>query len=129
MTHRRIAALVLALAVGLSGAAIAQSVTVKGGQSVDVGPVYWIENCTSMLEGFSGIVLTSGPPGVVLSLRKENVIAARQQCKQPVPGATVVATTPVVTQPVSGTLKYQVTYLTRNGKRTSDHSREITITP
>jgi hypothetical protein len=116
-------------ALGAS-AAVAQALTIKGGQSVDAGAVYWIENCQTRLVGFAGVTVTSAPPGVSVSLRKKDVKAVRQNCPNLVPGATVVITAPVVTQPVKGIVKYQVAYLVADGgRRTGDYSREITIVP
>jgi hypothetical protein len=123
----KITAFLITLALALPAAA---QMHAKSGQSIDLGAVYWVESCVSRLDGFVGVEMTSGPPGVTLDLRKEPVVASRQGCTTPVPGANVVATMPVVTQATKTTVKYRVTYLLKTGAKTqSDHSRELWIVP
>jgi hypothetical protein len=130
MQLTRVTTALLAAFMSMTPALAQEAISAKSGQSVDLGAVYWVENCQSRLDGFVGVEMSSGPAGVTLALRKEDVKAERQKCPTPVPGATVVATMPSVSQPVKGTIKYKVTYLLKNGgKQTSDHSRNISITP
>ena len=121
----------LAGAIVPTAAAFSQTITLKSGQSADLFPVYWIENCVSQLDHFAGVEIVSGPPGLKLSLRQQDVKAVRQNCSALVPGAIVVVTAPEVSQPSSGTLKYKVRYVLKNGggNRDSEHSRQIALVP
>ena len=73
------------IAVGLIVSAVPawsqQKIAVKGGQPVDLGPVYWVDDfCQSRLSAVVGAATLSGPLGATLSLRKEEVKTVRQKC-------------------------------------------------
>jgi len=129
----RVAAVIIGFAWAIAPVTptFSQTVTLKSGQSADLYPVYWVENCMSQLDSFGGVEIVSGPPGLKLSLRQQDVKAGRQNCSSLVPGAVVVATAPEVTQPSTVTLKYKVHYVLKNGggKRDSEHSRVISLVP
>ena len=72
--------------------------------------------------------LLSGPPGLTLSLREQKVMATRQNCPNPVPGAIVIVTAAPGAQ--SGILTYKVQYTLTNGATVeSDHTRNVTVVP
>src|SRR5262245_52417510 len=96
--------------------ASAQDLSLKSGESMDLYPVYWISECKSLLRSFAGIDILEGPPGVVLSIR-EDMVLARRQCPNKVPGGIVVVTVKDVPAKVSGVLRFRVRYNTVDGER------------
>ena len=112
-----------------AASANAQEIALKNGESADLGAVYWISNCRSLLKSFAGVDVLEGPPGVVLSIREDMVYARRQNCPNKVPGGIVVATAKDVQSKASGILRYRVRYNTSDGERQSTHSVQISLYP
>ena len=127
MTSLR-ALLTAAAIAGLPTFAAADPAVLRSGQSVDLGVVFWIDGCTSTLVTLVGVDALEAPPGVELSLRKEDVLPTRPGCAK-VPGGVVVASAKTVTAPFTGIVKYRVRYRTLNGPRQSEHSVELSLQP
>jgi hypothetical protein len=106
----------------------AQDKVLKAGGSVDLATVFWASGCTSTLITVTGVELISGPPGVQLSVRGEDVVPRQQDCPK-VPGGVIVATVKDVATPVSGTIRYRVRYKTADGPRQSEHSIGVSLQP
>ncbi|MFM2050628.1 MAG: hypothetical protein RL682_1119 [Pseudomonadota bacterium] len=109
--------------------AAAQSVALKSGESTDLGAVYWVESCQSIVNSFIGVEILEGPPGVVIALREQPVRARRQNCPNEVPGAIVTITAKEVTEKTSATIRYRVKYDTEDGKKQSNHTVKIDLYP
>jgi hypothetical protein len=109
--------------------AAAQSVALKSGESTDLGAVYWVESCQSIVKSFIGVEILEGPPGVVIALREQPVRARRQNCPNEVPGAIVTITAKEVTEKTSATIRYRVKYDTEDGKKQSNHAVKIDLYP
>jgi hypothetical protein len=109
--------------------AAAQSLALKSGESTDIGTVYWVESCQSLLKSFIGVEILEGPPGVVIALREQPVRARRQNCLSDVPGAIVTITAKEVTEKTNATLKYRVKYDTEDGKKQSNHTVKLDLYP
>ena len=107
----------------------AQVISLKSGETVQLGPVYWVANCKSLLKSFSGVDILEGPPGLRLSIKEDMVYARRQKCPDKVKGGYVMATVKEVKTAVSGTLKYRVRYSTVDGQQQSNHSVTINLYP
>lgn len=112
-------------------AALAQpaSISLKAGESADIGTAYWVDGCVSSLRSLVGVDVLDGPPGVALTIRKEDVLPVRQNCTNKVPGGTIVASVNAVPAAVSGTLKYRIRYNTATGPRQSTHELPISLLP
>jgi hypothetical protein len=102
-----------------------EEVSIKSGESVDLGSVYWVEGCTSLLVNVVGVDLLEGPPGVTLSVRREDVLPERPGCTKKVNGGVVVASVKDVAIPVHGVLRYRVRYTMSDGTNQSTHTRQI----
>ncbi|MBH1962917.1 MAG: hypothetical protein I8H77_01210 [Comamonadaceae bacterium] len=106
-----------------------QDVSLKIGESADLGAVYWQSNCVSTLKKIVGVDMLDGPPGVELHIREETVMAKRQNCSNKLPGGVVVLTAKDIPQKFSGTIKYRVRYSTEDGDKQSSHSKEVFLSP
>jgi len=92
-------------------------VALKNGESVDIGPVYFITNCKSIVIGRPEVEILEGPPEVTVSIREEMVLPRVQNCAQKVPGGTVVLTAKDVTASTEAKITYRVKYKTKDGDR------------
>jgi hypothetical protein len=104
-------------------------ISIKSGESVDIGPVYWVEGCTSLLITVVGVDFLEGPPGINLSVRREDVLPQRPGCTSKVNGGVVVASVKEISAPTHGTLRYRVRYKTQNGANQSTHTAQISLYP
>ena len=130
MRSSRVVLAAAGFALASSSATAQGLISLKSGESADLHAVYWVNNCKSVLRDFVGVTLLEGPSSVKLSIRKQDVTAVRQNCKEPVPGGIVVVSVGQISAPFSGEIKYRVTYRTIQGEDTqSSHSRKIALYP
>ena len=123
-------ALSMLSALMLTGAASAQDVvSIRKGESVDLGEVYWQRSCKSMLISFQGVDLLEGPPGLSVSIRQQPVHARRQGCPHQIDGGMVVLTAQDVPEKFEGTIIYRVRYATWDGDKHSTHRRSVIAFP
>src|ERR1700688_3478545 len=112
--------------LGSHGAANAQDalrrIAVKNGESIDLGTVYYVSNCRSIMIGLPDIEVLEGPSGVAVSIREEPVLPRRQGCAAKVPGGTLVLTAKDVSEPAEAKLTYRVNYKTKDGPRQTSHA-------
>ncbi len=121
----------LALAgIGVSTHANAQDrLMVKNGESIEIGVVYWVSHCRSIMVGLPAIEVLEGPSQVTLSIREEPVLPRRQGCANKVAGGTVVLTAKGVSEPADGKLAYRVNYKTRDGDRQTSRAYRVSLYP
>jgi hypothetical protein len=119
--------------LGSHGAANAQDalrrIAVKSGESVDLGTVYYVSNCRSIMIGLPDIEVLEGPSGVAVSIREEPVLPRRQGCAAKVAGGTLVLTAKDVTEPAEAKLTYRVNYKTKDGPRQTSHAFIVSLFP
>jgi len=118
-------------AVALCGAAAqAQNrVALKSGDSIDLGSVYWVANCRSIMIGLPEVEILEGPPEVTLSIKAGPVLPRRQNCAAPVPGGTIVATAKEIKEPGEAKLTYRLKYKTKDGDRQRGNVYNISLFP
>jgi hypothetical protein len=61
---------------------------VKSGENIELGPVYFVANCRSIMIGLPEIEILEGPPEVTLSIKEAQVLPRRQGCAAPVRAAS-----------------------------------------
>jgi hypothetical protein len=131
---RTIAAVALVAACGFAGhQAGAQTqpreIAVKNGESIDLGTVWYVANCHSIMDGLPEIEVLEGPPGVTLSIREEPVLPRRLGCANKVPGGTVVLSAKDVSEKVEAKLTYRIKYKTKDGPRQTTQSYMVSLFP
>jgi hypothetical protein len=118
---------------GLSvGAAYAQSegtLALKSGESVELGPVYWIANCHSIMIGLPEVEILEGPPGVTLNVKEAMVLPRRQNCPNKVSGGILSAAAAEVKDRTQGKLIYRVKYKTKDGDRQRSAIYNVSLFP
>jgi hypothetical protein len=106
--------------------------SLKVGESADLGGFYWANrHCESLLIGFKDLDLLEGPPGIELSIRKEDVKDERPGCQgRMIPGGVVVLTAKAIPSKFIGIIRFRVRYKTMTeGITESTHSRNIALYP
>jgi hypothetical protein len=127
------ASVLVGAGLGSHGAANAQDAlrqfAVKNGESVDLGTVYYVSNCRSIMIGIPDVEVLEGPTNVTLSIREEPVLPRRQGCAAKVDGGTVVLTAKDVKEPAEAKLTYRVNYKTKDGPRQVSHTYMVSLFP
>jgi hypothetical protein len=120
----------LGLSVAWTGTAHAQvSIALRNGESTEVGTLWWVAHCRSIMVGLPEVEILEGPPGLTLSIKEAMVVPRNLNCTNEVPGGLLVATAKDVTEPVQGKLVYRVKYKTRDGDRQRANTLDVSLFP
>jgi hypothetical protein len=84
--------------VGIAGSAAAHAQTITGsatialksGESAEVGDLYFVTNCRSILKGTPDVEILDGPPGISVAIKAAMVTPRAQRCSNQVPGGKLV---------------------------------------
>ena len=131
----RTGTLLLALATiwtvspGAYGQTQPRRLALKNGESVEIGKVYWVANCRSIMIGLPEIEVLEGPASVTVSIKEEPVLPRRQGCAAKVPGGTLILTGKGVTEPTEAKLIYRVKYMTKDGARQTSNAYIVSLFP
>lgn len=68
------------------------SVALKSGESIEVGDVYFISNCRSLLKSPPEVEILDGPQTVTAVIKEAMVIPRRWRCANQVPGGKLILT-------------------------------------
>jgi hypothetical protein len=119
------------LAIGFSSAEVRaqQSIALRNGESAELGSVWFVANCRSIMIGLPEVEILEGPPGLTLSIKEAMVLPRRLNCANQVPGGILVATAKDVTEPVQGKLVYRVKYKTKDGDRQLAQTYNVSLFP
>ena len=115
------------IAVSAVPAFAQQRVAVKNGESVELGTVYYVSNCRSIMLGKPEIEVLDGPKEVELSVKEGMVIPRRFNCAKPVAGGTIVLTAKDVAEPMDSTLTYRDK--TKDGDRQVSQVYKLSLFP
>ena len=128
----------ICLALGSPGAcpaAFAQtiwgsaSVALKNGESIEVGPVYWVSHCKSILKSPPEVEILDGPPGLQAAIKESMVLPRQQRCGSKVPGGLLVLSAKDIEDPSYTNLTLRITYKTRDGDRKFSHVLNLSLIP
>jgi hypothetical protein len=106
-----------------------RSIALKSGESVELGPIYWIANCRSIMIGLPDIEILEGPPEITLTIKEGQVLPRRQNCANKVAGGTLVATAKEIKEKAETKLTYRVKYKTKDGDRQTSNVYNLSLFP
>lgn len=104
-------------------------IALKSGESVELGQVYWVARCRSIMVGTPAVEVLEGPGEVTLAIKEGMVLPRRLNCANEVPGGKVVATAKDVKEPKEAKLTYRVKYKTKDGDRQTSNVYTISLFP
>lgn len=102
---------------------------VKSGESIEIGTVYYVSHCRSIMVGMPELQVLEGPSEVSLSIREEPVLPRTQGCANKIAGGTIMLTAKGITEPSESKLAYRVNYKTRDGDRQTSRTYLISLYP
>jgi len=131
-------ALLAILALAITGAAIdsgahAQSrlsrLAAKNNESIEIGPVYWVVSCRSVMIGLPEIEILEGPPQVALTIKEGQVLPRRQGCASKVSGGMLMLNAKDVTEATEAKLTYRLKFKTKDGARQTSGAYIVSLFP
>ena len=134
---RKVLTVFLAAQFAIAGVAIGtvteaqepRRVAAKNGESVELGPIYWVVNCRSTMIGLPEIEVFEGPPEVTLSIKEGEILPRRQGCAAKVPGGTLMLSVKGVTERTEVKLTFRLKFKTRDGDRQTSHALIVSLFP
>ena len=118
-----------ALSFSATGVQAQTRIALKSGESAELGLVYFVVNCASIVVGNPEVEVIEGPEELTLEIKKGNVIPRAQNCAKPVPGGTLVATAKEVTERKDAKLTYRVKWKTKDGDRQRGGTYIVSLFP
>ncbi len=103
----------------------AQSIALKGGETTEIGDLYMVINCKSVLTATPEVTILDGPPGVTATIEEAMVVPRFQQCPKPVKGGKLKLTAGTIDDQTNSLMTIRVRYKTKDGDR--DRSMTLTI--
>jgi hypothetical protein len=118
-----------ALFFSYAGAHAQTRIALKSGESTELGLVYYVSNCASIMVGDPEIEVLEGPPELTLSIKSGMVIPRTQKCAKPVRGGTIIMKAKDIDEPKQATLTYRVKYKTKDGDRQRSVVYNVSLFP
>jgi len=137
MDARALAAIVHLGIAGILGSAVANAQTItnsptialRSGESAELGELFWVVNCRSVLKSTPEAEILDGPPGVSVAVKAAMVTARAQRCSKPVPGGMLVITAGNIEDASYTPLTIRITYHGRDGDRTPSVIYNLSLLP
>lgn len=105
------------------------TLALKSGETLEIGSVYWVSHCKSVLKSTPEAEVLDGPPGVVVTIKEQMVLPRYQQCGNRVPGGMLTVTAKDIEDQSYTTLTVRITYKTRDGDRKFSHVFNLSLIP
>jgi hypothetical protein len=105
------------------------TIVLKNGESSELGNVYWVSHCKSLLRGTPEVEVVEGPPGVSVTIKEAMVLPRLQNCARRVPGGTMVISANEVEDPSYTKLTVRVTFRTKDGERKYGQVFNLSLLP
>jgi hypothetical protein len=107
----------------------AGTIALKSGESIELGNVYWVSHCRSLLKSTPEVEVLEGPPQVTVSVKEAMVLPRAQSCAKKVPGGIIVITAKDIDDPSYTHLSVRVNYKTKDGDRKFGHVYNLHLVP
>jgi hypothetical protein len=106
-----------------------QTIALKSGESAELGNLYYVSNCKSLLTSTPEVQVLEGPPGVTASIKEDMVLPRLQKCASPIKGGKLFLAAKDIADSSFSTLTLRITYKTRDGDRQLSHIFNLELFP
>jgi len=132
MRRLTIVMLNVAAAIAFAGASAqaAEVIALKSGETAEIGNLFWVANCRSLLKGPMTVDILEGPSDVTASIREQKIVPHKLNCAKPVEGGVLLLTAPKeVKARIQAKLILRVKYPTVDGVRQNSRDIDLTLVP
>jgi hypothetical protein len=105
------------------------SLALKNGETIELGPLYFVSHCKSILKSTPEAEILEGPPGVSVDVKEAMVLPRAQQCGNRVAGGILTVTAKDIEDPSYSKLTVRVTYKSRDGDRKVSVNYNLSLIP
>ena len=116
-------------AQGVMALGSARTIALKSGESTEVGKLYYVEACRSILNSPPEVEVLEGPSQVSAVVKPASVLPRWQNCSKPVEGGILVLSAKDIEDPSFSRLTLRVTYKTRDGDRKFSEVLNLQLLP
>jgi hypothetical protein len=108
----------------------AEVIAIKGGETIELGNLFFVVNCRSLLKGPMTVEILEGPPDVTASIREQQIVPHMQNCAKPVAGGILLLTAAKeIKARTQAKLILRVKYPTVDGERQKSRDIDLTMLP
>jgi len=104
-------------AQGVMHLANAGTIALKSGESTEVGNLYFIADCRSILKSPPEVEILDGPPQVSAAVKEAMILPRAHNCSKPVHGGILVLSAKEIEDPSYSRITVRLIYKTRDGDR------------
>jgi hypothetical protein len=105
-------------------------IALKRGETAEIGNLFWVANCRSLLKGPMTVEILEGPPDVTASIREQKIVPHVQNCAKPVEAGVLLVTAPTeIKERTQAKLVLRVRYPTVDGERQKSFDMNLTLLP
>ena len=126
----------LAAILGVAGSraqtTVIQTIAMKSGETLDLGPVYYVQQqtCRSLAIAKPEAEILEGPPDVAVTIKEGEVVPRAQGCSNKVRGGQLLLTAPKeIDDPSFARLVIRITHKTRDGDRKFSAVYNLSLIP
>jgi|SRR6185295_5522501 len=106
-----------------------QRLVVKSNETVEIGLVFYVSNCRSIMIGLPQVEILEGAPELTISIKEGPVLPRRLNCGAPVPGGKLMLVATDITDSREVKLTYRLKYKTKDGDRQTGNSYIVSLFP
>lgn len=107
----------------------AGTIALKSNETLDLGEVYFVSNCRSLLTATPTVEVLDGPADVAVAIREESILPRRQNCAKKVKGGVLTVSAKEIDDPSYTRLTVRILYKTKNGDRKFGHVFNLQLLP
>jgi hypothetical protein len=108
----------------------ADTVALKSGETTELGNLFFVANCRSLLNGPITVEILEGPSDVTASVREQKIVPHSQNCAKPVAGGILLLTAPKeIKERKQAKVILRVKYPTVDGERQKARDIDLTLVP
>jgi hypothetical protein len=107
----------------------ASTVAIKSGETLDLGEIYWVSHCRSLLKEIPTVEILEGPPQVSATIKEAMVLPRSQGCAKKVSGGMLTLSAKDVDDPSFTRLTLRILYKTRDGDRKFSQIVNLQLVP
>ena len=119
----------MALDVGVA-VAEPEAIALRGGETADLGAVWWIANCQSVLKSTPVVEVMEGPADLTAAVKAQKVMPRSAKCAKQVDGGELtISASPDIKSREQGKLFLRIKYATKDGERQKSREIDYTLFP
>jgi hypothetical protein len=119
----------LLLAAAPAQAQRVPTIALKSGESADLGPIYWVAQCRSILKTKPEVEILDGPPGLTAEIKEAMVLPRRQGCPNKVSGGILTVSANDIEDHSMTRLTLRILYRTKDGDRQRSQVYRVSLHP